>query len=357
MKIPSRISKKTFQNILISLCVFLVALLVFCAIYAYTLLDNMQLDASPTPMDTPTTPTYTPLITPIPLPTVDADNLITPEPSKEPQNNDDFGIINIAVFGMDNRYKHTIEGGRSDVNIILTIDKRKNEIRLTSIMRDTLIYVDARNDFNRINAALVYEDSPEAAVECIEKEFDIDIDHYMITSFVGMAKIIDAIGGVNINITKSQAKEANILVEKMNPLLKYKKGSHHISSSGNIRLSGIQAVAYMRLRKSEGGFARDTKQKEVLLAARESLSDISLEKANKLIISVSENVKTDMNPIKLLEITMYLYACRDGNYTTIRIPLDNTYNFKRYKGMAVIQYDKDTNLPQLHDFIYDGIAP
>lgn len=356
-----RENKILLKRILLIAAAAIIVLLLASSIYVYSKLAKMQISADDFPEvtieDVTEEPTATPEVSYTPLPTADAQLFQTPAPTAVPETNEDFGVINIAVFGMDNRYKNTIIGGRSDVIMILTIDKNTNSVRLTSFIRDTLIYIEPLNDYNRINAAIVYADGPDGAVECIEQEFGIDIDNYMVTNFVGMARIIDAIGGAEAYVSSAVAKDCNYCIEEMNPLMGYSLKANMITKSGNIHLNGIQAVAFMRQRKRDGGFARDDKQKEILLCLKGKLSSLSIEEINNLLIVVSENVKTDMEPLELMQMTMYLYACKDGEYSTVRIPLDGTYKLAWYKKMSIVQYDKDKNLPQIYDYIYKGIDP
>ncbi len=349
------------KHILLIAAGAIVVLLLSGAIYVYSMLSRMHISTVEPLQETieeyTDEPTIIPAVSYTPLPTIDEQLLQTPAPTAEPETNEDYGVINIAVFGMDNRYKYTIIGGRSDVIMILTIDKKNNSVRLTSFIRDTLIYIEPLSDYNRINAAIVYADGPDGAVECIEQEFGIDIDHYMVTNFVGMARIIDAIGGAEAYVSSAVAKDCNYCIEEMNPLMGYSAKANFITSYGNIHLSGIQAVAFMRQRKHDGGFARDDKQKEILMCLKDSLSSLSIDEINSLLTVVSENVKTDMQPLELLQMTMYLYACKDGEYSAIRMPLDGTYKLAWYKKMSIVQYDKEQNVPQLYDFIYNGIYP
>jgi len=355
-----REDKNTIKRILLIVSASILALVFLCAGYVYIRLSKMQLkDDSSAPLESIMLEyeSPTPSVSYTPIATVDEALLYTPAPTPEPETNEEFGVINIAVFGMDNRYKNTIIGGRSDVTMILTIDKNSNSVRLTSFIRDTLIYIEPIGDFNRINAAIVFANGPEGAVECIEQEFGLDIDHYMVTNFVGMARIIDSIGGADAYVTSAVAHDCNYCIYEMNPLLGNPKKSNYITSFGDVHLNGIQAVAFMRQRKQDGGFARDDKQKEILLSLKDSLGSLSIQEINNIITVVSENVKTDMNPLQLVEMTMYLYACKEGDYCSIRVPLDGTYKLGWYKKMSVVQYDKDDNLTQVYDFIYRGLSP
>ena len=356
-----RENKILIKRILLIAAFTIAALLLSCGIYVYAKLSKMQIAVSDFPDEiielVTEEPTIIPAVSYSPLPTADVHLLQTPAPTAVPETNEDFGVINIAVFGMDNRYKNTILGGRSDVIMILTIDKKNNSVRLTSFIRDTLIYIEPLNDYNRINAAIVYADGPEGAVACIEQEFGIDIDNFMVTNFVGMARIIEAIGGADAYVSSAVARDCNYSIYEMNPLMGYSTKANYITKSGNIHLNGIQAVAFMRQRKSDGGFARDDKQKEILLSLKDKLSSLSIDEINTLLNVVSENIKTDMQPLELLQMTMYLYACKDGEYSSLRAPLDGTYKLAWYKKMSIVQYEKDKNLPQIYDYIYKGIYP
>lgn len=291
----------------------------------------------------------------IPTPSPTPDPTASPVPELTMKNNEDYGIINIAVFGLDNRYRNSLTAGRSDVNMILTLDKNNNEVRLTTIMRDTLIFLPSKDDYNRINSAIVYEKGPEGAIAAIEKEFLIDIDHFIVSSFRGVSKIIDAVGGVDMYLSQQEVWDMNGLIQEMNQLYGYSKNKGIIQNKGTHRLNGLQTVAYMRIRHSEGVFKRASRQQEVLSAVRESLADISLSELDKAMKTVTKYVKTDLEPLELLAMAKNLYELRNGGFETSRVPYDDHYQAVRYHKMAVLQYDKDYTLKELHKFIYGSI--
>ena len=290
------------------------------------------------------------------IPTINPDTLVTPQPTVEPKTNEEYGIINIMVFGVDNRSRNSFSG-RSDVNILLTLDTKNNEVRMTSIMRDTLIYIPAKEDFNRINAAIVYENGPEGAVVAIEQEFGIDIDHFIVSSFHGVQQIIDALGGITMTVSMSEVWQMNGLIQEMNLLWGHRRDDYLMYRSGEQVINGIQTVAYARIRKDDGVFKRNERQLEVLAAAREKLSGITLGELDTLLNTVTEWVKTDMEPLELISVANELYKLRTAGYKTIRVPFDDHYETARYNGMAIIQYDKEYTIDKMHDFVYRGIEP
>ncbi len=349
--------KKTLKTLMFILWILLISIFVIVFMYIYPKLKKMSSpeviidtteESSPIPTETPEPdPTHLPTAVPTPE--------ITPEPVLEMKDNTDYDIINIAVFGMDNRYRKTILSGRSDVNIILTIDKKNNEIRLTSIMRDTLIYIPSKDDLNRVNSAIVYEDGPEGAIAAIEQEFLIDIDHYIVTSFRGMIEIIDAIGGVEVTLSQQEVWDMNGLIQEMNGILRRHEDTDMVYHKGTQTINGIQAVAYMRIRKSDGVFMRDARQKEVLQSAKTNLSGMSFSEIDNALTTVTDWVKTDMEPLELVEMTKTLYDMRNSPYKVQRVPYDGLYEAVRYKKMAVLQYEKEETLWRMHDFIYNGV--
>ncbi len=352
-------TKKPIRTLLFILWILLVTIIMIVFMYLYPKFKNMnslENTQSPTEEYSPL-PTETPEPDPTHLPTAVPTPEITPEPVLEMRDNKDYGIINIAVFGMDNRYRKTILGGRSDVNIILTIDTKNNEIRLTSIMRDTLVYIPSKDDLNRVNTAIVYEDGPQGAINAIEQEFLIDIDHYILTSFRGMIEIIDALGGVEVTLSQNEVWNMNGLIQEMNGILRNRRDRNMVSRKGTQTLSGIQAVAYMRIRKSDGVFMRDSRQKEVLESAKNKLSNMTFAEIDNVLNTVTEWVKTDLEPLELISMTKTLYDMRNSPYMAQRVPYDGLYEAVRYKKMAVLQYEKEPTLWRMHDFIYNGIVP
>ena len=348
---------KVIKVWLLTVCVALIITLIALGVYLVDRLNDFKyVDETPTSLEN-VTPEPTEVL-PTNMPTVDPATLVTPEPTEPPpMTNEDYGVINIAVFGMDNRYKHSLSGGRSDVNIVLTLDTKNNEVRIASIMRDTLIYLPKKEEHNRINSAIVYEDGPEGAVNAIESEFGIDIDHFCITSFKGMAKILDAMGGVTVDVSKMEMWAMNGLIQEMNKQYGYSTNKGIMNRSGRQKLRGLQAVAYMRIRKDDGVFKRVARQQEVLAAAKDKLSDISLDELDDMMKTVPKYLKTDMEPLELIEMAKKLYDLRGATFKTTRLPFDGHYESKRYNRMAILEYEKDFTKKAFHDYVYLGEQP
>ena len=114
-------------------------------------------------------------------------------------------VINIALFGLDKRNKS--DRGRSDSIMIASIDKEFNKIKLTSIMRDTYVDIPGRG-MDRINHTYAFG-GPELAIKTINQNFDMNIRDFATVDFFGLEKIIDVMGGVEIEVKSNEVKYIN----------------------------------------------------------------------------------------------------------------------------------------------------
>ena len=124
---------------------------------------------------------------------------LSSEPFKEE------GVKNILLIGNDSRTDD--ESGRSDAMILVSISSRTNSIHLTSFLRD--MYVDIPgHDGNRLNAAYAYG-GPELLMETLEENFDIEVNRYMLVNFQAFANLIDAVGGIELDVTNEEVQYIN----------------------------------------------------------------------------------------------------------------------------------------------------
>lgn len=179
-------------------------------------------------------------------------------------NADDKSITNIALFGIDQRNDET--KARSDVIMIVSVDKMHNKVKLSSIMRDTLAPID-EHDQRKINSAYYYG-GPQLAVKTLNQLFDLNISEYATANFQQMAEMIDAIGGVEIDVSEAERLQANISIKEQSGVAGL--AEDYIQKSGLQTLNGTQAVAFARIRHtktSEGSaddFGRTDRQREVM---------------------------------------------------------------------------------------------
>ncbi len=153
------------------------------------------------------------------------------------------GITNIALFGIDAR--NDSFRGLSDSIMIISIDAVHNDIKLISVMRDSLVEVEGYG-YQKINAAYNLGGAP-LAIKTLNQTFKLNINDYATVDFVGMAEIIEVLGGIEAELTEAEVQNANIHIKSMHR----ERGTaeDYIKQAGVQKLNGVQAVAYSRIRK------------------------------------------------------------------------------------------------------------
>lgn len=174
-------------------------------------------------------------------------------------NMDDY--TNIALFGVDSRANELHEKTRTDCIIIASINNKTKDVKLASIYRDTFVYI-KDHGYTKINHAYAYG-GPELALSTINKNFDLNVTDFVTVNFSVLTKVIDLLGGVDIEITADELDYVNAYakdVAKINGTTTKK-----IPSAGMQTLTGIQATGYCRVRYTSGGdFTRSQRQRTVM---------------------------------------------------------------------------------------------
>lgn len=270
------------------------------------------------------------------------------------ENLKESDIKNIALFGVDCRTAD-YKGCRSDVMMVLSYDMKNNDVTVTSLVRDTYVEIGDRG-FDKLNHTYAFG-GPELAIQTINKTFDLDIEEYVTVDFWAVESIIDAIGGVDINISSDELYHLNNYIDDLNNNSPDGSKTSKISSSGVQHLSGRQAVAYMRIRYvGDGDFERMQRQREVMEVALEGVKSISLPNMLSLANDLLLRVKTNLNKGEIIDLVtkvatkgiptmeQYQLPTRDGGVGTM---IDGIYYFV-----------PDTlleNVEEYHNLIYEDM--
>lgn len=268
--------------------------------------------------------------------------------SKEPFKEE--GVKNILLIGNDSRTED--ESGRSDAMILVSISSRTNTIHMTSLLRD--IYVDIPgHDGNRLNAAYAYG-GPELLMETLEENFDIEVNRYMLVNFQAFANLVDAVGGVDLEVTNEEVQYINGYLVEYNQLQGNPEGTDYLdtSLSGTIHLNGPQALAYCRNRYIGTDFARTERQRKVLAAAIKSAPLALVTNGGELIDGVMSNITTNLTKSELNGLMLQAPAMLTYDMISGSIPLEGTYSNANSRGMAVLEVDFEANKEYIQTEIY-----
>ena len=236
------------------------------------------------------------------------------------------GYRNIVLFGVDAR-ANTYDNSRSDCIIIASINEDTNEVKLTSIYRDTYVYIEGHG-YDKITHAYAYG-GPELAINTINKNFDLDITEFVAVNFDAVVDIIDAIDGVNITIESDELNYINDYISAVDSQMG--KITPKVTKTGNQTLSGVQALAYSRIRYTAGGdYKRTERMRDVLNASFSKAKTMSVGKLNNLADILLPKVYTNITSNEILgmipNITKYNVVSSIGwPYEVKGITLDRWY--------------------------------
>lgn len=216
---------------------------------------------------------------------------------------------NYAFFGIDSQTGSMSDrGNRSDSIIVVSINNSTKEVKLLSIYRDTFLSINGK--YSKINAAYSWG-GPELAISTINRNLDLNIEKYATVNFKILANIVDAVGGIEVNVDKSIIKNLNSYIKDMNRI--NGGNSSTIKSAGTYTLDGNQAVAYSRIRYTAGGdLARAGRQREVLEKIFEKGKKSPL-KMMAVMDEVLPQVKTNMSQGELFKmvLSVFKYEIKD----------------------------------------------
>lgn len=261
------------------------------------------------------------------------------------------GITNIALFGVDTR---SDEPSRSDCMMVLTIDADRGKIKLTSLMRDSLVPIDGHGE-TKLCHAYGYG-GPAAAIRAINENFDLDIQEYAEVNFITMANLIGEVGGVTIEITEAEREETNKFVKEYYE--SYGAEPVLIEEAGLQRLDGVQAMSYARIRKGGTGddWGRVERQSIVLEAMFEEVKNKSTTELIAMMPRLLQYVTTSLKPTEMISLGLGVFSHGTPVIEHTRVPLDGEWNYGGSSNEYIV-YDLEKAARRINTYIYDDIAP
>lgn len=278
---------------------------------------------------------------------IDKDNLgIVEDEIKEYTTADK--ITNIALFGVDATDGQT---GRSDAIMIATLDPIHNKLKLTSIMRDSYVYIEGYGQ-DKINHAYAYG-GPELSIKTINENFGLNIQDFVTVNFSSLPKIINILGGVDIEITNEEIQYINEYIDDINK--KDGTNSAYITYSGVQHLDGTQSLAYSRVRYTSGGdYERTQRQRTVLEALFTKLTSTSVSSYNSLLNEVLPYVQTNLNATDILSLGTKVLSI-GNNLEQDRFPRDGYGEGAMINGIYYLTFDLETAKQQMRDYIFNDM--
>lgn len=316
------------------------------------------------------------------------------EPASGASAQDDFQVVlddsvkNIAMFGVDDR-GGTFEG-RSDVIMILTVDNKHGKIKMTSIARDTCVNIADYGD-DKLTHAYFYG-GPELAINTLNRNFHLRMEDFVTVNFAKMAEIIDACGGVELELTAAEVQQINVNlwsllvdVEEQIEDDKYSGdyksrddyakitredmmpniyGELNVDSDvedyedGTYLLNGNQAVAYGRIRYLEGGDdVRMERQQNVLKALINRVRGKSKLEYPEMIRKIMPMCKTSLDFEDIMGMLPIMFTNFTIETMTLPSEVENPNGGYIRSDCWVYLYDLEAASKHISQFVYESDSP
>ncbi len=234
------------------------------------------------------------------------------------------GLINVLLVGQDKRGGE--ERQRSDTMILLSINPKTNEVSMISFLRDMYVGIAGGYSPNRLNVAYLY-----GGFACLDRtlseNFGVNVDYNIEVDFTAFINIVDRIGGIDMELTKREARYMNKHMD-----CDVEKGMNH--------LDGHEALSFCRIRKLDSDFGRTDRQRKTLLAILEVVKTKPIDEVLVLVDELIPYLTTDMTNFEIMSlVAQFIPVLKDFNVNTYYVPADGTYYAATIRKMQVLVPD------------------
>ncbi|MGG7058029.1 LCP family protein [Clostridium tertium] len=262
-----------------------------------------------------------------------------------PKETDD--VITIALFGSD--FSEIYDVSAADATMILAIDTKNNKIKLCSLMRD--IYLDLPDGGKMNLNYTILDGGPSSILKAINYNFNLKIDKFVQVDLERLPKIIDALGGIEMEITPDELQYINGYIDNIDK--NNGTTTEHIYNSGTQLLNGTQASAYCRIRYTAGrDFKRTERQRDVLNALFVKFKDISLTEVPGMINKILPLVTTNLTNSEIISISTKALGMGLSNIEQGRFPSDGNIISAGFTDMYHTNIDIEGTTEELHKFLF-----
>lgn len=258
----------------------------------------------------------------------------------------DSKVENILVFGIDSRGTNDVHC-RADAILIVTIDERRNCLKLTSLMRDTGVKIEGRSSTDKLTHAYAYG-GVGLLINTINENFELDIQRFVMLDFGSSSDIVDLVGGVEIDVTAGEVRYANKNIEEESQLLGIEPNL--LSHAGKQTLNGVQATSWARIRYLDSDYVRSGRQRTLALALMNKVAGFGRLEQVALIEDSAGMFETNMNAMDMMRLALAATDVLD-EVKEYRAPADGTFYVQDNPWMMIVDWDKQ--LTALHEFIWE----
>lgn len=247
--------------------------------------------------------------------------------------------INVLILGCDHDYDDRTQKpvlttpGRSDSILMAHVDFTNGTIKCLTIPRDTAVSIPEHRGLHKINAAHEFGDN-DLTVRTIKERFGLDTDYYVTLDFESFQKVVNALGGVDVNIHKPLNYDDNW-------------GNLHVHlKPGMQHLNGYQAMGYVRIRHSDSDLARSERQHEFLEAVRSKVNPTIITKLPNIFSAITSDMHSNLNQDQLIALANFARKLKPEQIQLITLP--------NLEGSSYCYIYQDKATPVIAELFYEG---
>lgn len=255
--------------------------------------------------------------------------------------------VNILLVGTDARENET--KSRSDTMMLVTLDKKNGQIKLTSFLRDSYVQIAGKKK-NKLNASY-YFGGIQGLIDTLELNFKVNIPYYVLVDFEIFTEIVDQLGGITVDVSEKESYYTYHSGEVGVPV--------RIEAGENVLLNGEQALWYSRIRYLDSDFMRTERQRKVITAIVDKAKQQGLVDMIKLAQAIVPLVQTNMTADEMTKLGMDAVFKQAYNYPIVQqtIPAEGTWKSKTMSGAGnSLVMDIDENVKILEQFLKNNQA-
>lgn len=255
----------------------------------------------------------------------------------------DADQINILLVGVDAREGDT--DSRSDTMMLVTLDNKNCQIKLTSFLRDSYVEIAGRNRSSKLNSAY-FRGGIQMLVDTLELNFGVEIPYYALVDFEIFTTIVDELGGINVDVTEKESYYTYHSGKVGVPV--------RIEAGEDVLLNGEQALWYSRIRYLDSDFMRTKRQRKVISAIVEKALTKEIPELLDLAEAVIPLVKTNLDSDKIMEIGIDAVMDKAWSYPIVQhqIPANKTWSSKTITGVgSCLVMDMEENRELFRSFL------
>ena len=262
---------------------------------------------------------------------------------------EDEDVYNLLLVGVDRRDKTW--NGNSDSMMLVSINHTAKRVSVVSLMRDT--YVDIPGyGYNKLNAAYALGGGP-LLTETITDTYKVDVSRYAAVDFENMIQIIDALGGIDLEMTDAEVEVANGYMLDMCNTLGLNGYDYVLPGGGVYHCNGVQAVAYARNRfVGNSDYARTERQRYVISQIIEEVKRMDVAQLTQFVKDVLPLVTHNVEETEIWDLVTKAPEILQYKFVQDRIPYDNMYDVIYVDSQDMLVPQWETTIEKLHNTIY-----